>query len=73
MRAVQGTVLSFGSDATKAAGGIYEALLGDGASDGQIHALRKLLPSQNNPAFAYFFNKVEKFWKSKYGKRKINR
>ncbi len=73
LRAVQGTVLSFGSDATKAAGGIYEALLGDGASDGQIHALRKLLPSQNNPAFAYFFNKVEKFWKSKYGKRKINR
>lgn len=70
LRSVQGTVLGFGSDVTKAAGGIYEALFGRGASDGQIHALRKLLPSQNNPAFAYFFNKAEETLKAKYGKRK---
>lgn len=70
MRAVQGTVVGFGQDTTRAAGGIYEALFGSGASDGQIHALRKLLPSQNNPAFAYFFNKAEETLKAKYGKRK---
>lgn len=70
LRSVQGTVLGFGSDVTKAAGGVYNALFGAGASDGQIHALRKLLPSQNNPAFAYFFNKAEETLKAKYGKRK---
>lgn len=73
LRSVQGTVLGFGSDATKAVGGVYNALFGKGASDGQIHALRKLLPSQNNPAFAYFFNKIENYWKSKYGKKKSYR
>lgn len=70
MRSIQGTVLSFGADLTKAAGGVLSGLFGEGASDSQIHAMRKLLPSQNNPAFAYFFNKSENYWKSKFGKRK---
>lgn len=70
MRAVQGTVLSFGSDSSKAAAGLYESFFGAGSSNSQIHAFRKLLPSQNNPLFAHLFNKAEEFWRSKYGKKK---
>ena len=69
-RAVQGTVLSFVSDASLAASGFANVIFGNGATDSQIHALRKLMFSQNNPLFARFYTQREEYWKSKYGKKK---
>lgn len=69
INSVQGTVLGFVKDSTYAGGAALKILRGDSLSKGEIHALRKMIPSQNNPIFSSLFNKAEDYLQERYGKK----
>lgn len=69
-RSVGGTVLDFTWEGFQAARGMYGLFFGEGATDSQIHAMRKLCISQNNIALVHFYNMLEDYLKSRYSTTK---
>ena len=59
MRSIQGTIIGFGVDSFGASRSLLKLLQGKPLTQGEVHAMRKMLPSQNNPVFAGLFNRAE--------------